>query len=123
VKRSLANFITRVSNGGANNEAEIAVLPEVARAFLEYFGNREEAEAGPGAVEPERTALPRNPGNFPADGMVSVAQVADFTGVKPPTVWARLKNGNFPEPVIRRKHCTRWDAAEVGVFMEKQTEA
>jgi predicted DNA-binding transcriptional regulator AlpA len=119
VKSSIENFIERTTSGDAKAE-ELAVLPGVLSVYYEYC--RDKAIPGAEAVQSSLIALPPGPllPQFPTDGLVCVKQVASFLGLSENTVWQKLRTEpGFPQPSVRERRMTRWDASKVREYRRK----
>jgi predicted DNA-binding transcriptional regulator AlpA len=124
VKAALSGFILRVAKGGAASEAEIGILPQMACVYFEHFGGGKGAPAGEGMEDARPSVqIVQMPDRFPLEGRVTVSQVAEFLGIKPETVWKRLRDNQLPRPVVQGPRCTRWDAEEVRASMRKESES
>ncbi|MDR3164294.1 MAG: hypothetical protein LBU13_01840 [Synergistaceae bacterium] len=119
VKGYIENFVERTTSGDAKAE-EIAVLPGVLTVYCKFY--RDEAIQDATAAEPPPKIMPpdRLLPLFPADGLVGVKQVAPFLGMSENTVWQKLRTEpGFPQPVVRKRRMTRWDAAKVREYRRK----
>lgn len=55
-----------------------------------------------------------------ADALLRVQTVAAATGLSAPTIYRKLKAGEFPQPVKLSARCTRWKSAEVRDWIQAQ---
>ena len=97
------------------------MLPGVLSVYCKFY--RDKTPQGIGTAEPPSNAaafiqpLPQ----FPADGLVGVKQVASFLGLSENTVWQKLRvEPDFPQPSVRERRMTRWDAAKVREYRRKE---
>jgi predicted DNA-binding transcriptional regulator AlpA len=119
VKNFIENFVERTTSGDARAE-ELAVLPGVLSVYCEFY--RDKAPQDIGTTEPPPNAMTLAPTLplFPADGLVGVKQVASFLGMSENTVWQKLRTEQgFPQPSVRERRMTRWDAAKVREYRRK----
>jgi predicted DNA-binding transcriptional regulator AlpA len=119
VKNSIENFVERITSGDAKAE-ELAVLPGVLSVYCEFYSGKAMSETDPAESQPKvlppYQALPQ----FPADGLVGVKQVAAFLGLSENSVWQKLRiDPEFPQPSVRERRMTRWDAARVREYRRK----
>ena len=75
----------------------------------------------PLARQPEKHQ-PIEAGNLP-HALLRMATVEAMTGISRPSIYRRLAQGDFPEPVRLGKRCTRWPAAAVREWIQAQQAA
>jgi predicted DNA-binding transcriptional regulator AlpA len=120
VKSSIENFVERITSGDAKVE-ELAVLPGVLSVYCEFYRGKMTHDTD--TAEPPPNVMPSDPvlPQFPADGLVGVKQVASFLGMSENTVWQKLKTEpGFPQPSVRERRMTRWDAERVREYRRKE---
>ena len=119
VKSSIENFVERITSGDAKAE-ELAVLPGVLSVYCEFYRDRAPQDIGTAEPPPNAAALAQILPQFPADGLVGVKQVASFLGLSENTVWQKLRvEPDFPQPSVRERRMTRWDAVKVREYRRK----
>ena len=119
VKSSIENFVERITSGDAKAE-ELAVLPGVLSVYCEFYRGKNIQDAGTAEPPPDAVAFIQPLPQFPADGLVGVKQVASFLGLSENTVWQKLRvEPDFPQPSVRERRMTRWDAARVREYRRK----
>ena len=120
VKNSVENFVERIASGRASPE-EVSVLPAVLSIYCEFYRNRVIDEA----IERTPEILPLAAlASFPPDGLVGVKQVASFLGLSENSVWQKLRTDpNFPQPSVRERRRTRWDASKVREYRQRNDAA
>lgn len=118
VLSAVEGYIERVAGGDAKPE-EIATFPAVVQVYFVHCGTTKHT-GPPELYEPLASAPPLAAAtSFPTEGRVTVKQVAAFLGIAENTIWQRLNpdsanyDPEFPQPVIRERRNTRWDAAEL----------
>ena len=52
--------------------------------------------------------------------LLTVKQVAERVGLRPPTIWEHLREGRFPVPLKLSKRATRWRSDEVEAWIESR---
>ena len=118
MRTALEQFVERVASGGCS-ERETEILPSVLSVYFQQFGNTKTADDSLEQDKPEPAAVHVVPidSSFPdGDTYVTVEQIARFLGLKPGTIWNRLREGTFPEPAVRRKGYTRWRAEDIRMY-------
>jgi predicted DNA-binding transcriptional regulator AlpA len=119
VKNSIENFVERITSGDAKAE-ELAVLPGVLSVYCEFYRDKAPQDTGTAELPLNTAALAQVLPQFPADGLVGVKQVALFLGLSENTVWQKLRTEQgFPQPSVRERRMTRWDAAKVREYRRK----
>ncbi|MDR1482115.1 MAG: hypothetical protein LBI74_05755 [Synergistaceae bacterium] len=120
VKSSIENFVERITSGGAKAE-EIAVLPGVLSVYCEFYRDKVPQDAGTAELPPNAVVMAQVLPQFPVDGLVGVKQVASFLGLSENTVWQKLRTEpGFPQPSVRKRRMTRWDAVKVREYRKKE---
>jgi predicted DNA-binding transcriptional regulator AlpA len=119
VKGYIENFVERTTSGDAKAE-EIAVLPGVLSVYCEFYRDRATHDADTAEPPPKALLSDLSLPQFPADGLVGVKQVASFLGLSENTVWQKLRTEpGFPQPSVRERRMTRWDAEKVREYRRK----
>ncbi|MDR1133721.1 MAG: hypothetical protein LBL05_06125, partial [Synergistaceae bacterium] len=119
VKSSIENFVERITSGGAKAE-ELAVLPGVLSVYCEFYRGKTARDADTAEPPPNVTASELALPQFPVDGLIGVKQVASFLGLSENTVWQKLRTEpGFPQPCVRERRMTRWDAVKVREYRRK----
>jgi predicted DNA-binding transcriptional regulator AlpA len=116
VKNSVENFVERIASGGASPE-EISVFPAVLSVYCEFYRGRITDEV----YEKTTEILPLTAlSSFPMDGLVGVKQVASFLGLSENSIWQKLRtDSEFPQPSVRERRRTRWDASKIREYRQK----
>ncbi len=104
LKPALDGCFRRVTNGNAT-ERDYDILQGTATLYANLYIKPVE--------ETKPTEVTVLSGSFPLEGLVTVEQVATFLGIKPNTVFQRVRKGEIPQPVKKEPRCTRWDAREI----------
>jgi predicted DNA-binding transcriptional regulator AlpA len=119
VKSCIENFVERTTSGDAKAE-EIAILPGVLSVYCEFYRGRTTHDADTAEPSPDVMVFAQNLHQFPVDGLVGVKQVATFLGLSENTVWQKLRTEpGFPQPSVRERRMTRWDAVKVREYRRK----
>jgi predicted DNA-binding transcriptional regulator AlpA len=119
VKNFIENFVERTTSGYARAE-ELAVLPGVLSVYCEFYRDKAPQDIGTTELTPNVMAPNLSLLQFPADGLVGVKQVASFLGLSENTVWQKLRTEpGFPQPSVRERRMTRWDAVKVREYRRK----
>jgi predicted DNA-binding transcriptional regulator AlpA len=119
VKSCIENFVARTTSGDTKAE-EIAVLPGVLSVYCEFYRDKTTRGADAAEPSPDVMAFAQNLPQFPVGGLVGVKQVASFLGMSENTVWQKLRTElGFPQPAVRERRRTRWDAAKVREYRRK----
>jgi predicted DNA-binding transcriptional regulator AlpA len=119
IKNSIENFVERITSGGASSE-ELAALPGVLSVYCEFYrGETKETEKLP-EKQPANFTEPASL-LFPGEGLVGVKQVAFFLGLSENTVWQKLRlEPGFPQPCVRERRRTRWEASKVREYRQRR---
>jgi len=119
IKNSIENFVERITSGGASSE-ELAVLPNVLSVYCEFYRGNNVTENE--TAEKTAEILPAASMSFPADGLVGVKQVAAFLGLSENTVWQKVRiEPDFPQPYLRERRRTRWEASKVREYLQRRS--
>ena len=51
--------------------------------------------------------------------LITLKEVSDLVGLKKSAIYARISEGNFPNPVKLGSKCSRWSLAEIQEYIEK----
>jgi predicted DNA-binding transcriptional regulator AlpA len=120
VKSCIENFVERTTSGDAKAE-EIAALPGVLSVYCEFYRDKTPKDTGTAELPPNTAAFAQVLPQFPMDGLVGVKQVALFLGLSENTVWQKLRTEpGFPQPSVRERRMTRWDAARVRKYRRRE---
>jgi prophage regulatory protein len=55
--------------------------------------------------------------------LLRMSEVARETGMGKSTIWAKVKRGEFPQPVRYGGKCTRWPSSEIETWKRSLIEA
>jgi predicted DNA-binding transcriptional regulator AlpA len=78
------------------------------------------SESGPATRPRTRAAQPLHAAEL-ADALLRLSTVEAITGLSRSTIYAKLKAGNFVEPVRLGARCTRFRAGDVQAWLVAQT--
>lgn len=53
-------------------------------------------------------------------GFIRQKQLLPLLGFSAPTLWRKVKSGDFPKPIKLGKNMTAWKVSEINDWVEKQ---